>query len=70
MLLDQKNKVTEIIVSGKGVIPYEQIERIDSLSIKPEDGIFFSKDEFISTLKGKNNEKMNLMKMQKNCLFY
>ena len=34
MLLDQKNKVIEIIVSGKGVIPYEKIERIDSLSIK------------------------------------
>ena len=29
-------------------------KRIDSLSIKPEDGIFFSKDEFFSTLKGKN----------------
>ena len=54
MLLDQKNKVFEIIVSGKGVIPYEKIERIDSLSIKPEDRIFFSKDEFFSTLKGKN----------------
>ena len=52
--LYQKNKVIEIIVSGKGVIPYEKIERIDSLSIKPEDGIFFSKDEFFSTLKGKN----------------
>ena len=54
MLLDQKNKVIEIIVDGKGVIPYKKIERIDSLSIKPEDGIFFSKDEFFSTLKGKN----------------
>ena len=52
--LDQKNKITEIIVSGKGVIPYEKIEKIDSLSIKPEDGIFFSKDKFFSTLKGKN----------------
>ena len=54
MSFDQKNKVIEIIVSGKGVIPYEKTERIDSLSIKPEDGIFFSKDEFFSTLKGKN----------------
>ena len=51
MSLDQKNKVIEIIVS---VIPYEKIERIDSLSIKPEDGFFFSKDEFFSTPKGKN----------------
>ena len=54
MSLNQKNMVIEIIVSGKGVIPYEKIETIDSLSIKPEDGIFFSKDEFFSTLKGKN----------------
>ena len=52
--IDQKNKVIEIIVSGKGVIPYEKIERIDSLSIKLEDGIFFTKDEFFSTLKSKN----------------
>ena len=51
---DQRNKIIEIIVSGKGVIPYEKIETIDSLSCKPEDGIFFSKDEFFSTLKGKN----------------
>ena len=43
----------DIIVSGKGVIPYEKIETIESLSCKPEDGIFFSKDEFFGTLKGK-----------------
>ena len=30
-----------------------QIESIYSLEITPEDGIFFSKDEFFSTLKGK-----------------
>ena len=38
---NQRNKIIEIIVSGKGVIPYEKIETIDSLSIRPEDGIFF-----------------------------
>ena len=44
----------EIIVSGKGVIPYEKIETIESLPfVKPEDGIFFSKDKFFSSLKGK-----------------
>ena len=48
----QKNRILEIIVSGKGVIPYEKILTKDSLSIKPEDGIFFTKDEFFSTLKG------------------
>ena len=51
---EQKNKVIEIIVSGKGVIPYEKIETIESLSfVKPEDGIFFSKDEFFSSIKNK-----------------
>ena len=50
---NQRNKIIEIIVSSKGVIPYEKIETINSLDIKPEDGIFFSKDEFFSTLKGK-----------------
>ena len=50
---NQKNKVIEIIIGGKGIIPYEKIESIDSLEITPEDGIFFSKDEFFSTLKGK-----------------
>ena len=49
----QKNKIIKIIVSGKGVIPYEKIEIIDSPSQKPEDGIFFSKDEFFSSLKNK-----------------
>ena len=49
----QKRKVLDIIVSRKGVIPYEKINSIDSLNSKPENGIFFSKDEFYSTLKGK-----------------
>ena len=50
---DQKNKVIKIIIGGKGINPYEKIESIDSLQITPEVGIFFSKDEFFSTLKGK-----------------
>ena len=41
---DQKNKVIEIIIGDKGIIPYEKIESIDSLQTTPEDGIFFSKD--------------------------
>ena len=51
---NQREKIIDIIVSGKDVIPYEKIETIESLSCKPEDGIFFSKDEFFSTLKGKS----------------
>ena len=50
---DQKNKVIEIIIGDKGIIPYKKMELIDSLQITPKDGIFFSKDEFFSTLKGK-----------------
>ena len=54
LTIEQRNKVLEIIVNGKGVIPYEKIETINSLStVKPENGIFFSKDEFFSTLKNK-----------------
>ena len=52
LTFEQRKTVVEIISSGKGVIPYEKIESIHSLStVKPEDGIFFSKDEFFSTLK-------------------
>ena len=53
MLNDQqRRKVLDLIVGGKGVIPYEKINSIDSLNIKPENGIFFAKDEFYSMLKG------------------
>ena len=49
---EQRKTVVEIISSGKGVIPYEKIETINSLStVNPENGIFFSKDEFFSTMK-------------------
>ena len=34
------------MVSGKGVIPYEKINSIDSLNLKPEDGGFFQKMNF------------------------
>ena len=71
---NQKNKVIEIIIGGKGIIPYEKIESIDSLEITPEDGIFFSKDEFFSTLKGKmvddesyeNSKKLYILLKMKN----
>ena len=51
LTVEQRKTIVEIISSGKGVIPYEKIETIHSLSVKPENGIFFSKDEFFSTLK-------------------
>ena len=37
----QKRKILDIIVSRKDVILYEKINSIDSLNIKPENGIFF-----------------------------
>ena len=46
--LNQKSRVLEIIVSGKGVIPYEKFYSIDSLQITPEDGIFFRKMNFLA----------------------
>ena len=49
---NQKKILGEIIVNGKGVIPYEKIESIHLLSTVPEDGIFYSRDEFFSMLKG------------------
>ena len=49
----RKRVVLDIIVSRKCVITYEKINSTDSLNLKPENGIFFSKNEFFSTLKGK-----------------
>ena len=71
---NQRNILLEIIANGKGVIPYEKIECIDSLGIAPEDGVFFSKDEFFSTLKGqavddeayKNSEKLFILLRMRN----
>ena len=48
---NQKKIILEIIVNGKGVIPYEKIESSYSLSITVEGGMFFSKDELFSSLK-------------------
>ena len=49
---NQKKILLEIIVNGKAAIPYEKIEPIHSLRTVPKDGIFHSRDEFFSTLKG------------------
>ena len=54
--LQNKTKILEIIVSGKGVIPYEKIISIKSMKRKPKDEIFFTKDEFYSILKEKINK--------------
>ena len=41
--LSEKKDILDIIVGAKGVIPYEKINSIDSLNLKPEDSVFFSK---------------------------
>ena len=43
-------KILDIIAEGKGVIPYELIENINSLDIKLDEG-FFAYTEFYSSLK-------------------
>ena len=42
----QKSAFLDIIVSGKGVIPYKKINSIASLNLKPENGIFFTMNVF------------------------
>ena len=51
MHFSERNKIIDIVVSGKGIIPYEKIQTIQSLSLKPENGVFFTEDEFYSSLK-------------------
>ena len=36
----QKTELMKIIVSGKGVIPYEKIDSINALQKRPKNGIF------------------------------
>ena len=38
-----KRKILDIFVSGKGVISYEKIKTIDSLSLQPENGFFYTR---------------------------
>ena len=38
----QKTELVKMIVTGKGVIPYEKIESINALQKRPKNGIFFS----------------------------
>ena len=54
-----KKKVIDIMVSGKGIIPYEKVETIKSLSAKPENGVFFTRDEFFSSLKGESVDEIS-----------
>ena len=50
-----KNRIVNIISKGKGAIPYEKINDINSLDIQPETG-FFEYSEYFSSLNNKNIE--------------
>ena len=54
-----KKKVIDIMVSGKGIIPYEKVETINSLSTKPKNGVFFTREEFFSSLKGESVDEIS-----------
>ena len=50
----QKEKILNIVVDGKGIIPYEKIVDVNSLILTPENGMFFEKSEFYSDIKQKS----------------
>ena len=51
-----KNELIKIIVSGKGVIPFEKIDSINICKNDPKMDFFFS-EEFFSKLKGQSVNK-------------
>ena len=52
--MEEREWVLDYLGSGKGIIPYQAITNLDSLSTKPSDGDFFDKESFYSTLTEKN----------------
>ena len=65
----QKTELIKIIVSGKGVIPYEKINSVNALQKRPENGIFFQKKNYLAHLRDNLLIKKTKI-IQKNCLFY
>ena len=63
----QKTELIEIIVSGKGVIPYEKIDSINALQ-KDQKTDFFQKKNYLADLKDSLLIN-NTMIIQKNGLF-
>ena len=59
----------KIIVSGKGVIPYEKIDSIKAVQKQPENRIFFQRKNSLAHLKDSLFIKKTMI-IQKNCLFY
>ena len=54
--MSEKDKkfVLDYLCSGKGVIPYQIIKKLNSLELQPENGDFFEQKDFYSTLNEKN----------------
>ena len=50
----QKEKILNIVVDGNSIIPYEKIIDTNSMSLIPENDIFFEKSEFYSNFKQKS----------------
>ena len=44
--MEEREWVLDYLASGKGIIPYQAITDLDSLSTKPSDGDFFDKESF------------------------
>ena len=51
LLLKLQEKVLDIVMSGKGIIPYELTVDMKSLLLMPDDEQFWNKTEFFSELK-------------------
>ena len=51
--IDDRYKILDLVAEGKGVMPYEKVVNIDSLSSSPDQN-FYSHTEFYSSLKQSN----------------
>ena len=66
----QKTELIKIIVSEKGVIPYEKTDSINALRKQPENGFFFQRNNSsLAHLRDSLLIKKTTI-IQKNCLFY
>ena len=65
----RKTELIKIIISGKGVIPYEKIDSINALQKRPENGFFSRNKNSLARLKDSLLIKKTTI-IQKNCLFY
>ena len=50
---EKKNQILKYLSSGKGIVSYEEIRDMESLSVSPEDGKIFEQIEFYSELRNK-----------------